>query len=79
MTLLRPSSIHPFHKVEERHFMKPSTEDEATGRLHDVKGTIKETIGGVIDNPDLEADGQAEKNVGRVQNLIGKVETLVGE
>jgi len=79
VTLLRPSSIHPFYKVEERHFMKPSTEDEATGRLHDVKGTIKETIGGVIDNPDLEADGQAEKNVGRVQNLIGKVETLVGE
>ncbi len=79
MTLLRPSSIHPLYQAEEKHFMKPGTEDEATGKLHEVKGTIKETIGEVIDNPDLEADGKAEKNAGTVQNWIGKVENLVGE
>lgn len=59
--------------------MKPSTDDKATGKLHEVKGTIKETIGKAVDNPDLEADGQAEKNAGKAQNWIGKVENLVGE
>ena len=38
MTLLRPSSIHPLYQAEEKHFMKPGTEDEATGKLHEVKG-----------------------------------------
>ncbi len=59
--------------------MKPSTEDETTGKLHEVKGTIKETIGKVVANPDLEADGNAEKNAGKAQNWAGKVENLVGE
>jgi uncharacterized protein YjbJ (UPF0337 family) len=59
--------------------MKPSTDDQATGKLHEVKGTIKETIGKVTHDRDLEADGNAEKNAGKALNWIGKVENLVGE
>jgi uncharacterized protein YjbJ (UPF0337 family) len=59
--------------------MKPSTDDKATGKIHEIKGTIKQKVGEVTDNPELEADGQAEKNGGKVQNFIGKVEHLVGE
>ncbi len=59
--------------------MKPSTDDRTTGKLHEVKGTVKETIGELTKNPDLEADGRAEKNAGKVQNWIGKVEKAVGE
>ncbi|MFZ1136088.1 MAG: CsbD family protein [Candidatus Korobacteraceae bacterium] len=59
--------------------MKPSTDDKATGKLHEVKGTIKEKVGEITNNPDLEADGKAEKNAGKAQNWVGKVEHLVGE
>ena len=59
--------------------MKPSTDDRATGKLHEVKGTIKETIGKVTNDPELEKDGSAEKNAGKALNWIGKVENLVGE
>ena len=59
--------------------MKPSTDDKTTGKLHEVKGTVKETIGELTKNPDLEADGRAEKNAGKVQNWVGKVEKAVGE
>ena len=59
--------------------MKPSTDDRTTGKLHEVKGTVKQTIGELTKNPDLEADGRAEKNAGKVQNWIGKVEKAVGE
>ena len=79
MTLLRQSSIHPLYQAEEKHFMKPSTDDKATGKLHEVKGTIKEKIGEITNNSDLEADGKAEKDAGKAQNWIGKVEHLVGE
>ena len=59
--------------------MKPSTEDKTTGKLHDVKGTIKEKVGELTNNPDLEADGEAEKTAGKVQNWVGKVEKAVGQ
>jgi uncharacterized protein YjbJ (UPF0337 family) len=59
--------------------MKPSTDDKATGKLHEVKGTIKQKVGEIAGNPDLEAEGRAEKNAGKVQNWVGKVEKAVGE
>ncbi len=59
--------------------MKPSTDDKTTGKLHEVKGKLKETFGELTKNPDLEADGRAEKNAGKVQNWVGKVEKAVGE
>ena len=58
--------------------MKPSTDDKTTGKLHEVKGTIKEKAGELTNNPDLEAEGRAEKNAGKVQNWVGKVEKAVG-
>jgi uncharacterized protein YjbJ (UPF0337 family) len=59
--------------------MKPSTDDQTTGKIHEVKGTIKEKVGELTNNPNLEADGNAEKNAGKVQNWIGKVEKSVGQ
>lgn len=59
--------------------MKPSTDDKATGKLHEVKGTIKEKVRAIINDPDLEADGSTEKNTGKAQNWIGKVEKAVGQ
>ena len=59
--------------------MKPSTDDKTTGKLHEVKGTIKEKVGELTKNPDLEAEGRTEKNAGKVQNWVGKVEKAVGK
>ena len=59
--------------------MKPSTDDKTTGKLHEVKGTIKQKVGELTKNPDLEAEGRAERNAGKVQNWVGKVEKAVGE
>jgi uncharacterized protein YjbJ (UPF0337 family) len=59
--------------------MKLSTSDKATGKAHEVKGAIKQTAGELTNNPNLEADGRTEKNAGKVQNFVGKVEKAVGE
>ena len=58
--------------------MKPSTDDRATGKIHEVKGAIRQKAGELTKNPDLEADGIAEKNAGKVQNVVGKIEKAVG-
>jgi uncharacterized protein YjbJ (UPF0337 family) len=57
--------------------MKPSTNDQIAGTAHEVKGKVKETIGKVIGNPDLEAEGQAEKIGGKVQNKVGQIEKVL--
>jgi uncharacterized protein YjbJ (UPF0337 family) len=59
--------------------MKPSTEDKTEGKIHEVKGKIKEQVGRVTNNPDLEVSGNVEKNAGKVQNVIGHAEKAVGE
>lgn len=59
--------------------MKPSTDDKTTGKLHEVKGAIRQKAGELTGNPNLAADGRAEKNTGKVQNFVGKVEKAAGE
>ena len=58
---------------------KPSTEDQTTGKFHEVKGALRQKAGEITKHPNLEADGIAEKNAGKVQHTVGKVEKAVGE
>ena len=59
--------------------MKSSTRDEAEGKLHRVKGKIKEAAGKLSDNPELEAEGTDEKIAGKVQEKIGQVKEVFGK
>jgi len=59
--------------------MKPSTQDRTEGKLHEVKGKVKEEVGKATNDPDLVVSGEAEKNAGKVQNWIGRAEKTVGE
>lgn len=58
--------------------LKPSTHDRTEGALHELKGAIKQKAGELINNPDLETEGIAEKNAGKVQKFVGKIEKAVG-
>jgi uncharacterized protein YjbJ (UPF0337 family) len=57
--------------------MKPSTHDEAAGKVHEVKGKIKETVGRITNNPNLEGEGIGENIAGKVQKKIGQVEKVI--
>jgi uncharacterized protein YjbJ (UPF0337 family) len=59
--------------------MKSSTKNQAKGKFHTVKGTIKEIAGKVSLNSDLEAEGKNEKQAGKVQEKIGEIEKVVGK
>ena len=56
--------------------MKPSTKDQIAGKLHEVKGDVKEKAGQVTNNPNLAAEGQDEKLGGKIQKKIGQVEKV---
>ncbi|MGA3211357.1 MAG: CsbD family protein [Terriglobales bacterium] len=59
--------------------MKPSTKDQTEGRLHIVKGKIREEVGKATNDPELEDSGNVEKNAGKIQNWIGLVKKAVGK
>jgi uncharacterized protein YjbJ (UPF0337 family) len=59
--------------------MKPSTTDQAEGKLHEVKGKLKEAAGRITNNPDLADDGTAEKVAGKVQSKVGQIEKVLGK
>jgi uncharacterized protein YjbJ (UPF0337 family) len=64
---------------QRRDAMKQSTKDTAKGMLHEVKGTVKETVGRATNNPDVAAEGQDEKIGGKIQKKIGQVEKVLGQ
>ena len=57
--------------------MKPSTNDQIKGSLHELKGKAKEKAGQLTNNPRLTAEGQTEKFAGKIQKKIGQVEAVV--
>jgi uncharacterized protein YjbJ (UPF0337 family) len=77
MAKRRPTAVKP--RTERRNGMKSSTQDEAEGKLHRVKGSIKEIAGKVTANRKLERKGKAEKIAGRVQEKIGQVKKVLGK
>lgn len=56
--------------------MKESTDDQAKGKFHEIKGKVKEKVGRATNNPKLEAEGQDEKVGGKVQKKVGQVERV---
>ena len=58
--------------------MKRSTKDRTLGRLHEVKGIVVEKAGRLSGDPVLEVEGQDEKNAGKVQKVVGKLEDVFG-
>jgi uncharacterized protein YjbJ (UPF0337 family) len=57
--------------------MKPSSVDEVAGKVHELKGKIKEKFGHLTNNSDLEAEGTVEKIGGKIQHKIGQVEKVI--
>jgi uncharacterized protein YjbJ (UPF0337 family) len=66
--------------VSKEHTMtKPGTQDEVEGELHGVKGKVKEVAGRITNDPDLEADGDAEQIAGKIQKKVGQVKKVLGK
>ena len=53
--------------------------DEIKGKAEKAKGYIKEETGEVINDPDLEAEGRAERAAGKVREGFGKAKRKAGE
>jgi len=57
--------------------MKESTKDQVEGKLHEVKGTLKEIAGKLSDDRELEGEGTGEKIAGKIQEKIGQIKRVL--
>lgn len=57
--------------------MRSGTKDNAEGKFHKAKGTIKEVGGIIAGNDDLEAEGKEEKLKGKIQEKVGQIEKVM--
>jgi uncharacterized protein YjbJ (UPF0337 family) len=56
--------------------MTNSTQDQVAGKLHEVKGAVKEKAGELTNDPDLTAKGQAENLAGKIQKKVGQIKQV---
>lgn len=54
-------------------------EDEIKGKAKRVVGDVKDKAGEFTRDPDLEAEGEAQRTEGKVQEKFGKGRRKVGE
>jgi uncharacterized protein YjbJ (UPF0337 family) len=54
-------------------------EDEVKGKGKQVKGAVKEQLGKLTGNRDLETSGSADRVEGDVQEGFGKTKRKIGE
>ncbi len=47
--------------------------DQVKGRIEETEGKIKEALGVVLDDEELEVKGNIQKNVGKVQAGFGNL------
>jgi uncharacterized protein YjbJ (UPF0337 family) len=53
--------------------------DEMEGKFDQAKGATKEIVGRAINDRDLEAEGNADRTGGKVQEGFGTAKRKVGE
>jgi uncharacterized protein YjbJ (UPF0337 family) len=56
--------------------MKDSTKDKVEGKVHELKGAVKEKVGGATNDPNLAAEGTDEKLGGKIQKKVGDIEKV---
>ena len=55
-----------------------STHDHVEGSVHEAKGAVKEKIGQITNNPNLQDEGTAEKIDGKIEKKVGDVKKVFG-
>jgi uncharacterized protein YjbJ (UPF0337 family) len=53
--------------------------DELEGKLDQAKGAAKKGMGRIVNDPDLEDEGEAERVGGHVKEKLGKTRRKIGE
>jgi uncharacterized protein YjbJ (UPF0337 family) len=66
-------------KIKGENIMALPNNDELEGKWEQVKGTVKDKVGEITNDRDLEAEGEVQNAEGETQETWGKLKRGVGE
>ena len=59
--------------------MKPSTKDKIKGETDEIKGKVKEGLGKLTGNPDLEDEGKGDQLKGAARKKVGEIKKVFNQ
>jgi uncharacterized protein YjbJ (UPF0337 family) len=59
--------------------MKPSTKDKIKGETNEITGKVKEGLGKLTGNRDLENEGKDDQLKGAVQKKVGEIKKVFNQ
>jgi uncharacterized protein YjbJ (UPF0337 family) len=62
------------HDDTDRSLTEDGLKNSVKGKATEVKGKVKDAVGGLTGNPEMQAEGKIDQLAGKVQNAVGKAE-----
>ena len=66
-------------RVSDQRLHDEGVSDSLSGKGNDLKGKLKDGVGGLTGDSSLQAEGKGDQLKGKVQDTIGKVERKLAE
>ena len=60
--------------MTDKNWTKKGLKDSAAGKAKDLKGKVKDAVGGLTGDSGLQMEGKLDQAKGKVQDTFGKVE-----
>jgi uncharacterized protein YjbJ (UPF0337 family) len=63
---------------DDRTTSERGTENKLRGKGKELKGRVKDAVGGLTNDSSMQAEGKVDKLKGRVQDKVGDVQRRIG-
>jgi uncharacterized protein YjbJ (UPF0337 family) len=67
------------HDDTDRQLTEDGLKNQAKGKATEVKGKVKDAVGGLTGNAEMQAEGKVDQLAGKVQDTVGKAERNVAK
>lgn len=65
--------------MDDKNLKQRGTENNVEGKGKDLKGRVKDAVGGLTGDSSLQAEGKLDRAEGNIQDKFGKAQREVGE
>lgn len=59
--------------AQKSHVPAPMNKDQVDGRVGEAEGKVKEATGVILDDKEMQAEGNVQKNIGKAQKGYGDI------
>jgi uncharacterized protein YjbJ (UPF0337 family) len=64
--------------ADRRTTREKGEDNKVAGKGKELKGRVKDAVGGLTDDPGLQAEGKVDKLKGKIQDKVGDVQRRAG-